>query len=110
MKKHLLLLCLILLSFNLATQAHPNNRLYDELSDQLLQQLYIPPRLIEADSISIEIHFSINEQAQLVGTKVVGGDPLLRRFVLQQIQAFQATIDLSAGCNQQFVLPVKIRK
>jgi hypothetical protein len=110
MKKCLLLLCLLGLSLQSPGYTTPENRLYDQLGDQLLQQLYIPPRLIDADSILLEIHFSINEEAQLVATKVTGGDPLLRRFILQQAQQFRTTFDLSSCCNQQFVLPVKIRK
>lgn len=110
MKKFILLLCLIGLTVQLPSHAHPNNQLHHELSEQLLQHLYIPARLIDEDSISLEIHFSIDEHAQITAAKVIGGDPLLRRFVQQQIQSFQSTLDLRAGCNQQFVLPVKIRK
>lgn len=110
MKKFLFSLITIGLAFQSLSQARPNVNQYDSLSDQILHHIYIPARLIDEDSIELEIHFCLDQHAQIVATEIRGGNPLLRRFVLQQLQQFKTSPDFKSVTDQEFILPLKIRK
>ncbi|GEM_PF-6714932 len=111
MKKYLLLLVL-LLQLQTAFPNTPNHSpdVYEGLYEQLLQKIYVPGRLVDDDSLVLEISFSIDDNFRVTAPQVKGGNRLLQKMLQQQLLDFQPDCSNGAVCGQHFVLPFSIRK
>jgi len=110
MKTPLLLLLITSLCISTSVFANSHPDLQTSLHQQLAGHIYIPARLIDEDSLLLEIHFSITDDNRLLLEELKGGNKLLQRFLQQQLQEFIANPSGLSLSGQKFVLPLMIRK
>jgi hypothetical protein len=106
--KTLTLLLFLLVTAVTGLFAKPATESLMTLEKQIQQQLHLPARLLDEDSLSFEVSFEIDSLLHCINTQIRGGNALQRALLSRQLQAIKSdhSSDLS-GKRYSFTVKIK---